>query len=74
MRGCMHGWVYENLAACKCVCIHVCVRMRVCTFCNTPPPPPSIEVCLLALPPSPSHIEKLPTHMLRMKNKNVCKF
>ena len=66
MYVCMHALVFGHLAACTCVhtcvCVHAC--MRVCTFCNTPPPQ-SIHVGLSGYaPPPPHNIEKLPTHMI----------
>ena len=59
----MHVHDCIHLAACICVhvCACVCVYVCVCTFCNTPPPPPSIEVGLASF--GPSNIEKLPTPM-----------
>ena len=55
MYVCMHALVFGHLAACTCVhtcvCVHAC--MRVCTFCNTPPPPQSIDVGLSGYAPPP---------------------
>ena len=56
---CMHAWVFGYLAACTCVHTCVCACMRVCTFCNTPPPQ---SIASLGIPPH--NIEKLPTPMI----------
>ena len=41
-----------SMYVCMYVHTYVCACMRVCMFCNTPPPP-SIEVDLAGLPPPP---------------------
>ena len=40
---------------------HTCARMRICTFGNTPNPPPPKKLAALGSPPL--NIEKLPTPM-----------